>query len=138
MRFMIDRAGLVGNDGPTHHGCYDLAYLGALPNIGKKNVSKKISRGTHTYEKRPLCMKETFEKRPTRTDLRITAYVGKLPSIGKKNMSKGTHVYGKRPTKRNPRIAAATVWPLWARFQLKERKQMSNGTRVYEKKPLYV
>jgi len=51
-------------------------------------------------------MKETFEKRPTRTDLRITAYVGKLPSIGKKNMSKGTHVYGKRPTKRNPRIAA--------------------------------
>jgi len=41
VRFMIDRAGLVGNDGPTHHGCYDLAYLGALPNIGKKNVSKK-------------------------------------------------------------------------------------------------
>jgi len=33
VRFMIDRAGLVGNDGPTHHGCYDLAYLGTLPNI---------------------------------------------------------------------------------------------------------
>jgi 1-deoxy-D-xylulose-5-phosphate synthase len=33
VRFMIDRAGLVGNDGPTHHGCFDLAYLGCLPNI---------------------------------------------------------------------------------------------------------
>jgi len=33
VRFMIDRAGLVGNDGPTHHGCFDLAYLGTLPNI---------------------------------------------------------------------------------------------------------
>ena len=33
VRFMIDRAGLVGNDGPTHHGVYDLAYLGTLPNI---------------------------------------------------------------------------------------------------------
>ena len=29
----IDRAGLVGEDGPTHHGLFDLAYLGALPNL---------------------------------------------------------------------------------------------------------
>ena len=33
VRFVLDRAGLVGNDGPTHHGSYDLAYLGTLPNI---------------------------------------------------------------------------------------------------------
>jgi hypothetical protein len=33
VRLMIDRAGLVGNDGPTHHGCFDLAYLGTLPDI---------------------------------------------------------------------------------------------------------
>lgn len=31
--FCIDRAGLVGNDGPTHHGMYDLGYLRMLPNI---------------------------------------------------------------------------------------------------------
>jgi len=30
---IMDRAGLVGNDGPTHHGCYDLAYMGAIPNL---------------------------------------------------------------------------------------------------------
>lgn len=31
--FAIDRAGIVGADGPTHHGLYDLAYLRALPNM---------------------------------------------------------------------------------------------------------
>ncbi len=30
---LMDRAGLVGADGPTHHGMYDLAYLRPLPNI---------------------------------------------------------------------------------------------------------
>jgi 1-deoxy-D-xylulose-5-phosphate synthase len=31
VRFAIDRAGLVGADGPTHAGAFDLAYLGCLP-----------------------------------------------------------------------------------------------------------
>jgi 1-deoxy-D-xylulose-5-phosphate synthase len=31
--FALDRAGLVGDDGPTHHGVFDIAYLRALPNI---------------------------------------------------------------------------------------------------------
>jgi 1-deoxy-D-xylulose-5-phosphate synthase len=31
--FCIDRAGAVGNDGPTHHGFYDLGYLRMLPNL---------------------------------------------------------------------------------------------------------
>ncbi|MEX2456013.1 MAG: 1-deoxy-D-xylulose-5-phosphate synthase [Balneolaceae bacterium] len=31
--FCIDRAGLVGADGPTHHGLYDTAYLRAIPNM---------------------------------------------------------------------------------------------------------
>jgi 1-deoxy-D-xylulose-5-phosphate synthase len=29
----LDRAGLVGEDGPTHHGAFDLAYLRCIPNI---------------------------------------------------------------------------------------------------------
>ena len=33
VRFILDRAGLVGNDGPTHHGAYDLAYLGCMPDL---------------------------------------------------------------------------------------------------------
>ena len=31
--FAMDRAGLVGDDGPTHHGAFDIAYLRPLPNI---------------------------------------------------------------------------------------------------------
>jgi 1-deoxy-D-xylulose-5-phosphate synthase len=29
----LDRGGLVGNDGPTHHGVFDLAYLATIPNV---------------------------------------------------------------------------------------------------------
>ncbi len=31
--FAIDRAGLVGADGETHHGCFDLSYLSMMPNM---------------------------------------------------------------------------------------------------------
>lgn len=31
--FAIDRAGLVGNDGETHQGCFDLSYLSMIPNM---------------------------------------------------------------------------------------------------------
>ncbi len=31
--FCLDRAGVVGDDGPTHHGCYDIAYMRCVPNM---------------------------------------------------------------------------------------------------------
>jgi len=31
--FCLDRAGLVGADGPTHHGAYDIAYMRCIPNM---------------------------------------------------------------------------------------------------------
>ncbi len=31
--FVVDRAGLVGEDGPTHHGVFDLSYLSMIPNF---------------------------------------------------------------------------------------------------------
>jgi 1-deoxy-D-xylulose-5-phosphate synthase len=33
VRFVLDRGGLVGDDGPTHHGTFDLSYLGLIPNM---------------------------------------------------------------------------------------------------------
>jgi 1-deoxy-D-xylulose-5-phosphate synthase len=33
VRFFMDRAGLVGDDGPTHHGAFDMAYLSCIPNL---------------------------------------------------------------------------------------------------------
>lgn len=32
-RFLIDRAGYVGPDGSTHHGTFDLAFLGCVPDL---------------------------------------------------------------------------------------------------------
>ncbi|MCX7958589.1 MAG: 1-deoxy-D-xylulose-5-phosphate synthase [Deltaproteobacteria bacterium] len=31
--FALDRAGIVGEDGPTHNGCFDLSYLSLIPNM---------------------------------------------------------------------------------------------------------
>ena len=31
--FCLDRAGLVGQDGATHHGVFDIAYLRCIPNL---------------------------------------------------------------------------------------------------------
>ncbi len=33
VRFAVDRGGLVGEDGPTHHGVFDLSYLRCIPNM---------------------------------------------------------------------------------------------------------
>jgi 1-deoxy-D-xylulose-5-phosphate synthase len=41
--FCIDRAGLVGEDGPTHHGAFDISFLNCIPNIeifAPKNVQE--------------------------------------------------------------------------------------------------
>jgi len=42
VRMILDRAGLVGNDGPTHHGTFDLAYMGCLPNVIIMSPSDQI------------------------------------------------------------------------------------------------
>ena len=31
--FCLDRGGLVGADGPTHHGAYDIAYMRCIPHM---------------------------------------------------------------------------------------------------------
>ena len=33
VRLFMDRAGLVGDDGPTHHGAFDISYLACIPNM---------------------------------------------------------------------------------------------------------
>ena len=53
--FCIDRGGLVGEDGPTHHGAYDLSYLRHLPNIvvmapGDEAELRRMIRTAVTHE----------------------------------------------------------------------------------------
>lgn len=48
--FALDRAGLVGDDGPTHHGVFDLAYLRMLPNMRVivPSSEQQLSNAVHT------------------------------------------------------------------------------------------
>jgi len=53
--FAIDRAGLVGEDGPTHSGNYDLVYLRCIPNIiimtpSNENETRKLLSTGYKYE----------------------------------------------------------------------------------------
>lgn len=62
VRFAIDRGGLVGEDGPTHHGAFDLSYLRCIPNMtimaprdGKE--LEKMLKFMHRYEKGPIAVR---------------------------------------------------------------------------------
>lgn len=48
--YAIDRAGLVGDDGPTHHGVFDIAYLRMIPNVKVLAPSNEaeLSHALHT------------------------------------------------------------------------------------------
>lgn len=43
VRFILDRAGLVGNDGATHHGTFDFAYIGCVPGVVIMAPSDEVS-----------------------------------------------------------------------------------------------
>jgi deoxyxylulose-5-phosphate synthase len=46
VRFAIDRAGLVGADGPTHAGAFDITYLASLPNFVVMAAAVARARGS--------------------------------------------------------------------------------------------
>jgi 1-deoxy-D-xylulose-5-phosphate synthase len=60
--FAMDRAGLVGDDGPTHHGAFDIAYLRCLPNIvlmapRDEAMLVHMLRTAVTYDRGPIALR---------------------------------------------------------------------------------
>jgi 1-deoxy-D-xylulose-5-phosphate synthase len=60
--FALDRAGLVGDDGPTHHGAFDIAYLRCLPNIvlmapRDEAMLTRMLRTALTYDAGPVALR---------------------------------------------------------------------------------
>jgi 1-deoxy-D-xylulose-5-phosphate synthase len=60
--FAMDRAGLVGDDGPTHHGAFDIAYLRCLPNIvlmapRDEALLVHMLRTALTYDEGPIALR---------------------------------------------------------------------------------
>ena len=53
--FAVDRAGMVGEDGPTHGGCYDIAYLRCIPDMlimtpGDENETRQLLSTGYQYK----------------------------------------------------------------------------------------
>merc|ERR1740138_1375212 len=62
VRFILDRAGLVGNDGPTHHGSFDLTYMGCLPDVVIMAPSDEVElmnmvQTAYTIDDLPSCVR---------------------------------------------------------------------------------
>ena len=62
VRFFLDRAGLVGDDGGTHHGVFDLAYLRCVPNLvvmAPKDTEemRAMTRFALAYEDGPIAVR---------------------------------------------------------------------------------
>jgi 1-deoxy-D-xylulose-5-phosphate synthase len=60
--FAMDRAGLVGDDGPTHHGAFDIAYLRCLPNMvlmapRDEAMLTRMLRTALTYDDGPIALR---------------------------------------------------------------------------------
>ncbi len=60
--FALDRAGLVGDDGPTHHGAFDIAYMRCLPNIvlmapRDEAMLVHMLRTALTYDEGPIALR---------------------------------------------------------------------------------
>ena len=62
VKFFLDRAGLVGDDGGTHHGVFDLAYLRCIPNmviLAPKDTDEMrlMTRFAMAYEAGPIAVR---------------------------------------------------------------------------------
>ncbi|HEX5132904.1 MAG TPA: 1-deoxy-D-xylulose-5-phosphate synthase [Candidatus Krumholzibacteria bacterium] len=62
VRFMLDRGGLAGEDGPTHHGAFDLSYLRLIPNFvimapKDENELRHMVKTAIAYDAGPIALR---------------------------------------------------------------------------------
>ncbi|MBL8047293.1 MAG: 1-deoxy-D-xylulose-5-phosphate synthase [Chthonomonas sp.] len=62
VRFFLDRAGLVGDDGPTHHGAFDLSFLSCIPNLviaAPRDTTelREMMRYCANYDQHPIAVR---------------------------------------------------------------------------------
>lgn len=62
VRFILDRGGIVGEDGPTHHGAFDLSYLRLIPNLvvmapKDENELRHMLKTMVDYDRGPIALR---------------------------------------------------------------------------------
>jgi 1-deoxy-D-xylulose-5-phosphate synthase len=89
--FAMDRAGLVGDDGPTHHGVFDIAYMRCLPNIvlmapRDEAMLVNMLRTAIAYEDGPIALRyprgEALGVALPKTPERIPIGTGEILRVG--------------------------------------------------------
>ncbi len=92
--FCLDRAGLVGEDGATHHGVYDIAYLRCIPNLiifAPMNESqlRDIMYTAQLGLKNPIAIR--YPRGKGVLENWMTTF-GKIPIGVSRELKKGTHI----------------------------------------------
>ncbi len=69
VKFFLDRGGLVGEDGPTHHGVFDLSYLRLIPNMvimapKDANEFRHMIFTAYRYDKGPIAVRYPRDRVP--------------------------------------------------------------------------
>lgn len=102
VRFVMDRAGLVGADGPTHHGSFDVSFLRFIPNMAlcaprDATEMREMLKFMKDYSKGPIAMR--FPRGSTPEGLpekRRTVEFGKAEVLG-------------TPTELSPQVTIAAL-----------------------------
>ncbi|MCM8803757.1 MAG: 1-deoxy-D-xylulose-5-phosphate synthase [Candidatus Omnitrophica bacterium] len=87
--FLIDRAGLVGEDGPTHHGIFDISFLRTMPNVKifapyslenlKETIKNSIVEKTPVFIRYPRdILPQNLEEKIDKEDRGVILAVGSL------------------------------------------------------------
>ncbi len=88
VRFVMDRAGLVGADGPTHHGAFDISFLRCIPNmvlIAPRDATEMLEMlgFMKNYNKGPIAMRFPRGATPeTLPEQRTPVEYGKAEVLG--------------------------------------------------------
>lgn len=90
--FAIDRAGLVGEDGPTHHGVFDLAFLQTIPNLviispSNQEELRNAIYTAYNYKKGPIVIR--YPRGESDTEYKATPF--QLLNIGSSLLVKETN-----------------------------------------------
>ncbi len=84
--FCIDRAGLVGNDGETHHGIFDLSYLLSIPNMAvyapKDAADLRLMMQTASFAQGPVAIRYPKGACPEQTANKVSNLDAELIESG--------------------------------------------------------
>lgn len=96
VRFAMDRAGLVGDDGPTHHGAFDISFLTHIPNMSlcaprDTTELREMMRFMAGYDRGPIAIRYPRGEAPENLpESRIPIEFGKAEVLGIPGIPRGT------------------------------------------------